>query len=573
MTAPSDPQRKQGTLTQDKTATTVQAKAAATQAPRSAGTSDLKIKDALYVLNQVWGAQNVGLQRVGAISENSFSVSKSFTLDMAYRVVVSQVDVNALRSAYRARFGRDFDRDFAARQASMAKEQAKAKREQDEQHGVATWEALDKNWLAFLEVAAMDMAYVDSRLSDYKSEQERMVAQARVTLLQHFGLQAMSVVHGTCGFEMRVFIPIPQGKPHHKANAKPIVAFRGSEGSKILSLGDASGRLDFDDDLRSAEVGKRQFSENRELIQHWMKFAHQHGLPAVVGHSLGGALAQLAACAWPEYTGQVATFQAPGINAETIQKLAQFNAKHQNDGRAIVSHHVRFERDLVEHAGYALTPGFSHTFETPATPLMKASASVLQPLLGAVGYGIGGATGTAQALRGKMNVWGAVGMGFKGAATGYTMGGLLPYSGEHTTPGVRSYLLSTDPAAQQLFGKTAGVGKNAKYVSSAPVNDLGDRRFERLRQDAGPLLATAAFKLPTQWIESKGGGLDTTNPQYVNAHQQLSQIARAGKDREQTIRAMRSALDQLLPRTSKYHAALGSLLGQIWRNWHPEVER
>ncbi len=327
----------------------------------------------------------------------------------------------------------------------------------------------------------------------------------RMTLLQHYGLQAMSLIAGTSGFEMRVFLPIPKGQKNHKPSARPVVAFRGSEGSKLTNAKDASGRLDFDDDLRSRQVGERQFRENHDLIRFWLNLAHQKGLPAVTGHSLGGALAQMTACAWPELTGQVVTFQAPAINPGGMANLKHFNAKHEKDGRAIVSQHVRFDNDVVEQAGNALTPGFMHRFATPASPLMATLSVLAQPLAAVAGFGVGGVSGEWQMLRGRMNPWEALKMPFKGAATGFNLGYRLPRTGEHTTPAVRDELIARDPEAMKLFGKTKGVGAKVDYLSSERVNDLGARPYERLREDVG--------------------GVDTTNPQYVEAHQKLSEIA------------------------------------------------
>lgn len=500
------------------------------------------------------------------VGQNPFGITGKFDADMAYRSVVSRVDGAALAELYHEQTGFSFRRDFATLQQRFAQEQGRLA-------AADAWKALDHHQLAFLEVVAMDLAYVDERLSEFGSEQDRPLARARVTLLQHFGLRAMTVVKGTSGFEMRAFLPIAQGEAHHRAGARPVVAFRGSEGSKIPNLRDASGRLDFDDDLRSLEVGKRQFQENRALIQHWMQFAHAHGLPDVTGHSLGGALAQLTACAWPHLCGHVTTFQAPGIDAATLGDLKTFNAKHQHDGRAIASHHVRFDHDIVEQAGYALTPGFAHRFATPASPVLAALGGAMSPFAAALGWQVGATVGALQALRGRMNVLEATKLPFKGLATGADMAYRLPRTGEHTMPGVRNELIGRDAEAAKLFGTTKGVGAQVKYLASEPVNDFGERPYENLRQDVGGALATLLLKLPTQIIEASGGAVDTSNPRYVAAHQRLSEIARQGKERTATLGQMRTLLQQSdLPEHYAKYLGTQEALEQLWRNWHPTVE-
>ena len=313
--------------------------------------------------------------------------------------------------------------------------------------------------------------------------------------------------------------------------------------------------------------------ENHDLIRFWLQLAHQHGLPAVTDHSLGGALAQMAACAWPELTGQVVTFQAPAINPKGMDNLKHFNAKHEKDGRAIVSQHVRFDNDVVEQAGNMLTPGFMHRFATPASPLMATLGTFAQPIAAVAGFGVGGVSGEWQMLRGRMNPWEALKMPFKGMATGFDLGYRLPRTGEHTTPAVRNELIARDPEAMKLFGKTKGVGAKVDYLASERVNNLGARPYERLREDVGGALATLLLKKPTQVIERDGGGVDTSNPQYVKAHQKLSEIARSETSRQKAIREMHAELESLLPRTSRFFGALSGRLGDIWQNWHPQEER
>ena len=149
----------------------------------------------------------------------------------------------------------------------------------------------------------------------------------------------------------------------------------------------------------------------------------------------------------------------------------------------------------------------------------------------------------------------------------------LPRTGEHTTPAVRNELIARDPEAMQLFGKTKGVGAKVDYLSSERVNNLGARPYERLRQDVGGALATLLLKKPTQAIERGGGGVDTSNPQYVRAHQKLSEIARQANTYQQAEPQMRNEVRRQFPSEDLHALELLRQMRQIWNNWHPKVEQ
>lgn len=117
----------------------------------------------------------------------------------------------------------------------------------------------------------------------------------------------------------------------------PILAFRGSD-----DFVDWIKNLDFE------SPGYSQFYENKD------KIANELGNVSkvdVVGHSLGGALAQYAAL---EFTGKikkVMTFQAPGIEIEKAQKF-----KEEKERPEII-HHIS-EGDVVDLAGTHLDGTF-----------------------------------------------------------------------------------------------------------------------------------------------------------------------------------------------------------------------
>lgn len=154
------------------------------------------------------------------------------------------------------------------------------------------------------------------------------------------GYQAQPIMRGVHDFVMRTFLPIPgSGRP-------PLVAFRGTVPSKPQTI---------IADLDPTGIGMYQFNPNRNMIDQQMLAAATHGPIISTGHSLGGALAQIAAATFPDRVGRVVTFQAPGVSKEMAKKLVEYNEEHPD--KAIESTHHRVKGDLVPMGGEALTPG------------------------------------------------------------------------------------------------------------------------------------------------------------------------------------------------------------------------
>jgi len=140
------------------------------------------------------------------------------------------------------------------------------------------------------------------------------------------------------GFRVVAFSPIdPIAKDPDGNTLKPVVAFRGTcnEGGAL-------------DDANERGIGTFQFSRNTKEIKAVIKSAKGKGAPVVTGHSLGGALAQLAVARFGGMVGDVVTFQAPGIDSAEADKVDP--QKHK-------STHYRAEGDLVSDAGEAHTGG------------------------------------------------------------------------------------------------------------------------------------------------------------------------------------------------------------------------
>lgn len=166
---------------------------------------------------------------------------------------------------------------------------------------------------------------------------------------EHFlevnGYAAMPIIRGVHEFVMRTFLPTQAGKP-------PIVAFRGTVPSKIQTI---------IADLDPKGIGMYQFNPNRALIDGQIAAAASHGQIISSGHSLGGALAQIAAATFPDRVQRIVTFQAPGISKELVAALEKYNT--ENPDEAIESSHHRVKGDLVPLGGKALTPGVIHNHE------------------------------------------------------------------------------------------------------------------------------------------------------------------------------------------------------------------
>lgn len=176
-----------------------------------------------------------------------------------------------------------------------------------------------------------------------------MVAKDLDAKDEHFlevnGYQAMPIIRGVHEFVMRTFLPTQAGKP-------PVVAFRGTVPTKIQTV---------IADLDPSGIGMYQFNPNRALIDGQIAAAAAHGPIVSSGHSLGGALAQIAAATFPDRVGRIVTFQAPGVPRELVEKLEAYNTEHPD--AAIESSHHRVKGDLVPLGGEALTPGVIHNHE------------------------------------------------------------------------------------------------------------------------------------------------------------------------------------------------------------------
>jgi Lipase (class 3) len=171
------------------------------------------------------------------------------------------------------------------------------------------------------------------------------VAAAQQALLTAQGYSIGAAISGKHALMMRVFTSTCPDPPS-------VVAFRGTVLSKIDTLLS---------DANPKGIGTDQFGSNRALIEQTLRAAAQAGRVIVSGHSLGGALAQLVAGAFPSLVARVVTFHTPGIEKSDAASLHSYNQAHP--GQAVLSDHYQLQDDLVQEMGKALTDGTIHQYK------------------------------------------------------------------------------------------------------------------------------------------------------------------------------------------------------------------
>ncbi|MEG5136532.1 MULTISPECIES: calcium-binding protein [unclassified Microcoleus] len=137
----------------------------------------------------------------------------------------------------------------------------------------------------------------------------------------------------------------------------PVLVFRGTD-SLVDDLANADKR----------SVGFNQFEANKQALGTWLTEIGQDTTknpgrlpPDLLGHSLGGALTQLAATEFTSAIGDVVTFNSPGIAQSTVNTFTQKAGAGKNVTHYIVS------GDFVSLGGEAFLPGkvVLQTFTNP----------------------------------------------------------------------------------------------------------------------------------------------------------------------------------------------------------------
>jgi pimeloyl-ACP methyl ester carboxylesterase len=307
---------------------------------------------------------------------------------------------------------------------------------------------------ALVEQMAHVMAYQDALDAD------------QTALLNQYGYRAGRIINGEHDFQMRLFIPSLPEFPH------PVVAFRGTSSGRD-ALSDANPR----------GIGMDQFSLNREIIEANMGFAAGRGPVVVAGHSLGGALAQIAAAKYPGLVSSVITFQSPGINRDLVAELDQYNARARARGGAgISSTHYRVEGDVVPRGGEALTSGVIRNYRYHGGEHGWGSnpAWMLAPGLGAAAGAADHTLGAHQALPlAAAETHGAQTPGVKAVE-----GQSVDYLGETSTEDNNSQIKVLDTMREGLGWGIAGLGAAAEASTYLNPCTLGYKLWQRRRNSS-----------------------------------------------------------------------------------------
>jgi len=140
----------------------------------------------------------------------------------------------------------------------------------------------------------------------------------------------------------------------------PVLVFRGTDF--------IDGEAIFSD---SRDIGLPEFEKNKDNIQNWLTQIGQDTgknpsklLPDVIGHSWGGAVAQIVATEYTSITGDIFTFNSPGVSASTFNT---FRRNLTRVGNKNVNHYI-VSGDFVTLFGEAFLPGkvFLQTFTDPS---------------------------------------------------------------------------------------------------------------------------------------------------------------------------------------------------------------
>lgn len=167
------------------------------------------------------------------------------------------------------------------------------------------------------------------------------------SLVDEWGFQSVKTYAGARGFQFQVYTPKERAK---EGGLLPVVSFRGTASSGGI-ISDVVGEL-----VPLVSIGSTQFYErtNRAMADNALSGL---GVFDVTGHSLGGALAQLAAI---EYMGQVqrcVTFQSPGLSSTALNQYRSVREEmlaadqDPDDPEQLVEFTHHFESDDVVDLG------------------------------------------------------------------------------------------------------------------------------------------------------------------------------------------------------------------------------
>ena len=300
---------------------------------------------------------------------------------------------------------------------------------------------------AVLEQMSHGATYAGNETGDVVSHGEGVDTDRRAMLEQAGYQSEPRLISGANGFQMVVYMPAEGAE-----GVRPVVSFRGtSESADVVS------------DLNPDGVGEDQYSANEELIQQQIALANEAsgGMGVeMTGHSLGGALAQMAAARNPDAVGNITTFQAAGVSQEDVERMRAHNEERERQGLPpINSTHYRMEGDIVPNAGEGFTDGTIHEFAADR----GMGGAAMSAGAGAIGNLLGGPLGAALGM-------GAEQAAFAHTAMPLTAAAMEFQEGRDALPGI------TGPTGYS-------VSENAPV--STDENNSEFRFTEMLRKGAG----------------------------------------------------------------------------------------
>lgn len=206
----------------------------------------------------------------------------------------------------------------------------------------------------------------ETRIGNYRAEK----------IIDHEGLRAI------------YFVPLKEDTYETDDKRCPILAFRGTERKQWKNLLD---------DLNST-IGKRSFEKNKDRLGALISNAPSPPGIAIVGHSLGGALAQLTAAEFVN-TGKIARvshYNAPGVGLSVKRKYDKgVQELVRKEKTAPEIHNIYDYRDIVRHFGGVHLPtttrriihgdektsrAASHTIDSLCSLFSKAKAYANQEI-------------------------------------------------------------------------------------------------------------------------------------------------------------------------------------------------
>ncbi len=145
--------------------------------------------------------------------------------------------------------------------------------------------------------------------------------------------QAFNAPH--MGFRAFGLLPTVAGRP-------PILVLRGTN----KAIDDIAGD-------RTRALGLKQFIEYQHKIAAWLLDTTQitQQKSVIVGHALGGAIAQIVATELIDWIGEVVTFSSPGTSHEIVAKFLQ------HGGASLTVTHYIIDGDIISLTGEAFIAG------------------------------------------------------------------------------------------------------------------------------------------------------------------------------------------------------------------------